>query len=180
MYIPDVKNGESLLGIHICLPAPYGEYIRNFRIASGDKSASLCPSHITLLPPTPIDNNDLDVILENLKKAVSSLKAFWIKLNGVGTFTPVSNVSYIKVVYGNDECQVLHDRILESDLINSSSQRFSFHPHVTIAHDVNEDVLKVLENEFRNFNAAFICSKIHVDLLDCEGKSETIAVLPLG
>ncbi len=179
MYIPDFEKNEIILGIYISLPSCYGEYIRNYRIEHGDGCAALCPSHITLLPPTVFHRLDLPKIMEHLEDITSTYKPFWIKLDGVASFKPVSNVSYIKVVSGADECKELHDKVLNSEFIDSSSERFSFHPHVTIAHDVSDSSFSVLENEFSDFNSAFICSKICVDLLDTDGSSTNIAVLPL-
>lgn len=180
MYIPNITSEETLFGVYIALPEPYENYIRNCRINHGDSLASLCPTHITLLPPTAINRLDLINFVTDLKNMAASFRPFWVKLDGVSSFKPVSNVSFINVVKGNKNCASINNEILSFNSLRGLDKRFDYHPHVTIGHGISQENLDVLEKKFKNFTASFICSKICVDILDTDGSSRTVAILPLG
>ena len=62
-----------------------------------------------------------------------------MRLRGTGTFRPVSPVVFVTVAEGISQCEALADAVrrgpLETDLL------FPYHPHVTVAHHLDDDVM---------------------------------------
>ena len=46
----------TTIGVSIPIPSPHGEYLQQRRHDFGDAAAWRIPAHITLLPPTPVDD----------------------------------------------------------------------------------------------------------------------------
>lgn len=179
MYIPNTSDEESVFGVYIPLPAPYESYIRHKKCSFGNNMADMVLSHITLLPPTRIKHSNADLLLDDIYNITKTYRPFWLILDGVDNFIPVSNVSYLKVTVGSDECKFLHENIFMSKAVCENA-RFPYHPHVTIADNLDSFHSNALENVFKDFSIAFICRKIYVDILDSKGNSKTINVFNLG
>jgi 2'-5' RNA ligase len=64
---------------------------------------------------------------------------FPLVLRGTGTFRPVSPVVYIRVADGAARCDDLQQRIRTGPLQRELD--FPFHPHVTVAHHVDDPAL---------------------------------------
>ena len=54
----------TTIGVAIPIPDPYGAELRQHRADFGDPMAASVPTHVTLLPPTEID----DAMLEQIDK----------------------------------------------------------------------------------------------------------------
>jgi 2'-5' RNA ligase len=76
-----------------------------------------------------------------------------VTLSGTGTFRPVSPVVYIRVEEGFDACVDLHEKLQTGPL--QRELPFSYHPHVTIAHDVAPESLDEAETVLESYKATF-------------------------
>jgi 2'-5' RNA ligase len=85
---------ERTIGVAVAIPEPYGSELQAHRESFGDALASSIPTHITLLPPTPVPAADFDRIKEHLRKVADAEHPFEIHLRGTGTFHPVSPVVF--------------------------------------------------------------------------------------
>ena len=143
----------TTIGVAIAVPEPWGPELQDYRTALGDTTAEGIPTHITLAPPFEVDEEDLPAIEKHLSEAAASRPPFRIHLRGTGTFRPVSPVVFVTVVRGISSCEQLAMAVrrgpLESDLA------FPYHPHVTVAHDVAEDLLDRAFDELSDFEAQF-------------------------
>ena len=143
----------TTIGVAIAVPEPWGPELQDYRTALGDTTAEGIPTHITLAPPFEVDEEDLPAIEKHLSEAAASRPPFSIHLRGTGTFRPVSPVVFVTVVRGISSCEQLAMAVrrgpLESDLA------FPYHPHVTVAHDVAEDLLDRAFDELSDFEAQF-------------------------
>ena len=61
MQIPAPDAHQCVIGVAIALPSHYAAQVRAVREAAGDPLAEVVPPHITLLPPTAVDVDSLDV-----------------------------------------------------------------------------------------------------------------------
>src|ERR1051325_5287107 len=52
------------IGVAIPIPDPYGPELQRWRESFGDPLATSIPTHVTLLPPTPVAGPDLHAIDE--------------------------------------------------------------------------------------------------------------------
>ena len=129
----------TTIGVAIAVPDPWGGWLQEYRSELGDDTASGIPTHVTLLPPFVIDQDDLPKIEQHLAEASAMHHAFGIHLRGTGTFRPVSPVVFVTLAEGISECEQLAFSVRRGPL--SADQMFPYHPHVTVAHHLDDDTL---------------------------------------
>ena len=141
------------IGVAIAIPEPWASELQDYRTSIGDATAAQIPTHITLLPPTELDVADLEPVSEHLASAASAVEPFDIHLRGTGTFRPVSPVVFVTVAEGISSCELLAGAVrsgpLEVDL------RFPYHPHVTIAHHLDDETLDRAYGDLQGFESSF-------------------------
>jgi 2'-5' RNA ligase len=141
------------IGVSIGLPEPYTSELQGWRERLGDPNASSIPPHVTLLPPTPLDTADLDMVEEHLLAVARRHDPFVVHLRGSGTFRPVSPVVFVPLVEGISACE-----LLEADVRSGPLERevkFPYHPHVTVAHEMSEDLLDRAFRDLAGYDARF-------------------------
>lgn len=143
----------TTIGVAIAVPEPWGAQLQDYRVALGDKSAHGIPTHITLMPPFELADGDLDKVHEHLEAAARRLAPFRIHLRGTGTFRPVSPVVFVTVVRGISSCEQLALAVRSGPLTTELS--FPYHPHVTVAHHLDESLLDQAFDELADFEAEF-------------------------
>lgn len=141
------------VGVAIPVPEPYGTELRRHRASFGDQQAESVPTHVTLLPPTLVDEAAMDDVDEHLLKVALAHPRFVIQLRGTATFRPNSPVVFIALTEGISACELLSESIrtgpLERDLV------FPYHPHVTVAQDVPDDALDQAFDTLAGFQCRF-------------------------
>lgn len=142
-----------VIGVAIPIPEPYGSELNGWRERFGDPMAKSIPSHVTLLPPTTVDEPLLPEIIDHLASVAAAEERFDIELRGTGTFRPVSPVVFIALARGISGCERLEQRVRSGPLTRDLP--FPYHPHVTVAHDLPDDVLDRVFLELSDFTAAF-------------------------
>ena len=141
------------MGVAIAVPEPHGSLLREMRAGFGDQLARTVPSHITLLPPLDVDVHDLDEICGRLDKAAGAVPSFKMRLQGTGTFRPVSPVVYVGVNAGYVATGVLAGQLRLA--IGAPRAEFPFHPHVTVAHHLGDPALDRADDALRGFECEF-------------------------
>ena len=141
------------IGVAVAIPEPYGGELQRVRLGYGDELAGSIPTHITLLPPTEVDAEDLDSIEKHLRTVAESEQSFEIRLRGTGTFRPVSPVVFVSVVMGIGDCERVEARVRSGPL--SRDLAFPYHPHVTVAHDLPAEVLERAFVEMAGYDVRF-------------------------
>ena len=141
------------IGVAIAIPEPHGGDLQRVRESYGDPLAGSIPTHITLLPPTEVAADDLDRIEKHLRTIAESEQPFEIHLRGSGTFHPVSPVVFVSVVLGIGECERVEARVRSGPLARDLS--FPYHPHVTVAHDRPDDVLRKAFDDMASYDVRF-------------------------
>lgn len=156
------------MGVAIAIPEPHGTLLREMRASFGDPLAESVPSHVTLLPPHDVDGDDLDEICARLDKAAGDVPSFRMQLRGTGTFRPVSPVVFVTVSAGTDETEILAGRL--RDAVDAPHAEFPFHPHVTIAHHLDEAALDHADASLSDYACEFEVSEFALYLHDaCAG-----------
>ena len=141
------------IGVAIGLPEPYATHVREWRENLGDPLAKAIPPHVTLLPPTEVDVADLPAIERHLDAVAAGQWPFEIQLRGTGSFRPVSPVVFIALATGISGCERLEKSVRQGPL--GRELKFNYHPHVTVAHDVPDDVLDRAFVELADYQARF-------------------------
>ncbi|MFF9785352.1 2'-5' RNA ligase family protein [Streptomyces nigrescens] len=147
--------GTVTLGVSIAVPEPYGSFLQRKRESFGDPAASGIPTHITLLPPTEVRTEALPAIERHLAEVAAGCRPFPLRLEGTGTFRPLSPVVYVKVTDGVAGCTALQARIRDASGPCARELQFPYHPHVTIAHGITEEAMDRAQAGLRDFTATW-------------------------
>ena len=128
---------ERTIGVAIAIPEPFGDELQRWREYFGDPLAAAIPSHVTLLPPTVVDAVNVDAIERYLRAIAEGELPFPLHLRG--TATPAG------VARGVRQRRRGHQRLRaagEASAVGTvgSELRFNYHPHVTIAHDLPDEL----------------------------------------
>lgn len=143
----------TTIGVAIPIPDPYGALLREKRAEFGDPMAETVPSHVTLMPPSEVDQHELEAVCEALTRASSILPPYQMRLRGTGTFRPVSPVVFVAVSQGISYTEMLAQFVREA--LDSPTPEFPFHPHVTVAHNLDDPSLDRAYEELRDFDCTF-------------------------
>lgn len=141
------------IGVAVGVPEPWSSKIQAFRESIKDPMAELIPPHITLLPPIDLASSVADQVEEHLTAVADSVEAFHVHLRGTGTFRPLSPVVFLNVVEGIAGFEVLAKAVRTGPL--GVDLAYPYHPHVTIAHDVSDELLDRAFEELADFDATF-------------------------
>lgn len=152
----------TTIGVSIAIPEPWASGLQTYRTSIGDHTATRIPTHITLVPPTEVD--DLDVVERHLRRAADGHPAFDVHLRGTGTFRPLSPVVFVVVVDGISACEQLAAACRSGPL--TRELEFPYHPHVTIAHHLDEPVLDQAFDELAGFECRFVVEEFHLYVHD--------------
>lgn len=170
--------GERVrIGVAVAVPDPWGAELEGWRASFGDPQAAAIPAHITLLPPTAVEAGRLDDVEAHLAGAAAQARPFDVHLRGTGTFRPVSPVVFVALASGISGCESLERRVRRGILDRDVA--FPYHPHVTVAHDLPDDVLDDAYAALAAFSARFPVREC-VLYVHGEGVWSPRRVFPLG
>lgn len=152
------------IGVAIAIPEPWARELQDYRTSIGDATAAQIPTHVTLVPPTEIPGEAMGRVEHHLRAAAASRPAYRMHLRGTGTFRPVSPVVFVQVARGISETEVLADAVRRGPL--DVELKFAFHPHVTVAHHLDDDALDRAFGELADFECTFEVEKFHLYVHD--------------
>ena len=142
----------TTIGVAIPVPEPWASELQRYRAAFGDPLADAIPTHVTLVPPTAVED-ELTAIERHLAKVATTTEPFVLRLRGTGTFRPVSPVVFIAVAEGISSCEVLADAARSGMLAQPLA--FPYHPHVTVAHDIDDQALDTAFDRLADYECLF-------------------------
>jgi 2'-5' RNA ligase len=143
----------ATIGVAIPIAEPYGTELQKFRAEFGDPMASSIPTHVTLLPPTEVADADLAEIDDHLLEVAARFPSFRIRLRGTATFRPISPVVFVPLAEGISSCEVLQSQVRSGPL--DIALRFPYHPHVTVAHDLDKESLDSAFDALAEYDCSF-------------------------
>jgi 2'-5' RNA ligase len=143
----------KMISVSIAVPAPFGGELQRLRASFGDPSAKSIPTHVTLLSPTEIADEEAGEIREHLRRVASGQKPFTMLLRSTGTFRPVSPVVFVQVAGGISACERIEQAIRTGPL--KRDVQFYYHPHVTVAHHVDDGAMDRAFNELATYECSF-------------------------
>jgi 2'-5' RNA ligase len=150
--------GTVTIGVSIAVPEPHGSLLQERRAGFGDAAAHGIPTHITLLPPTEVDSEDVPAIEAHLTEVAAAGRPFAMRLSGTGTFRPLSPVVFVQVVEGADACAGLQKQVRDASGPVARELQFPYHPHVTVAHGIDEEAMDRAFAELADYEAAWPCT----------------------
>jgi 2'-5' RNA ligase len=151
--VAQVGMPPRVIGVAIAIPEPYGSQLQSWRERLGDPLALSIPTHVTLLGPTEVTDGELPKIDDHLSAIAREERSFGMHLRGSGSFRPVSPVVFVQLSRGISDCERLERAVRSGPL--DRPLRFNYHPHVTVAHDVPDEVLDRAYDELSDYDARF-------------------------
>jgi len=159
-----VSSTVRTIGVAVAIPEPWATQLQDYRTRLGDETATMIPTHITLVPPTVIDEAVVADVEAHLESVARTVSAFDVHLRGTGTFRPVSPVVFVAVVEGISSCEQLANAVRRGPLEVDLS--FPYHPHVTVAHDLPDHLLDRAFDELAGFDCRFEVDRFHLYVHD--------------
>lgn len=150
----DAGAATTHIGVVVNIPPPWGEFLTRRREQTGDPQAPDVPAHVTLLGPVEIPVAALPAVEAHLTAVAADHPPFTLHLRGTGTFRPVTEVVFVAVAAGISECELLAAAIGAAPELRRDS-RFPYHPHVTVAHDVDPVQMDQVYADLADFSARF-------------------------
>ncbi|MFJ4687685.1 2'-5' RNA ligase family protein [Streptomyces sp. NPDC088789] len=150
--------GTVTIGVSIAVPEPHGSLLQQRRAGFGDAAAYCIPTHVTLLPPTEVAAGRLPAIQAHLVRVAYSGRPFPMRLCGTGTFRPVSPVVFVQVVEGAEACDRLQKQVRDASGPVARELQFPYHPHVTVAHGIDEAAMDRAYEELSGYEARWPCT----------------------
>jgi len=152
--LADAAPGPVTIGVAISIPHPFGAELAAWRRSIGDPTADAVPPHITLLPPTELDDAGREAVEKHLEKMADEHRPFRVHLRGTGTFRPVSPVVFVALARGISDCEILAAAVRSGPL--PVELRFPYHPHVTVAQALPDAVMDEGYSALADYEADFL------------------------
>lgn len=149
--------GTVTIGVSIAVPEPHGSLLQERRAGFGDAAAHGIPTHVTLLPPTEVDGSALPAIEAHLLEVASAGRPFPMRLSGTGTFRPLSPVVYVRIAEGAEACTWLQKQVRDASGPVARELQFPYHPHVTVAHSIDDEAMDRAFAELADYEADWPC-----------------------
>jgi len=154
------------IGVSIAVPEPWGSRLQDFRVTNGDAQGSSIPTHITLVPPLEVTPERLPEVEHHLDEVAAGLAPYRIHLRGTGTFRPVSPVVFVTLAEGISQTERLAHECRQGPLALDLTH--PYHPHVTVAHLLDDDGLDRAFDEMAGFDCAFTVTEFHLYIHDAD------------
>lgn len=154
------------IGVSLAVPEPWGGRLQTYRVSNGDVQGATIPTHITLVPPVEIDDERLTVVESHLYDVAAAAQAYRVHLRGSGTFRPVSPVVFVNLVEGISQTEQLAHDCRRGPL--ALDLDFPYHPHVTVAHLDDDDLLDRAFAGLSDFDCSFTVGSFHLYVHDAE------------
>jgi 2'-5' RNA ligase len=149
----------TTIGVAIAVPEPWAGELQRLRASFGDPLAKAIPTHVTLAPPIEVGDS-LDKVERHLSDVAAATSPFPLHLRGTATFRPTSPVVFIALAEGISACELLAEAIREGPLHQDLA--FPYHPHVTVAHDIDEAALDRAFERLADYSCEFDVEAFHL------------------
>ncbi|HEX6917101.1 MAG TPA: 2'-5' RNA ligase family protein [Phycicoccus sp.] len=165
-------------GVAVTVPDPWSHLLQQARSEFGDPLAVAIPPHVTLLPPTETAPDLVDAFVAHLEAVSADVAPFDMVLSSTGTFRPVSPVVFIQVAKGISSCERLERRVRSGPV--ARTLEFPYHPHVTVAHHLDDEALDRAFEGLADFRADFRVQSIELYAHDTDGIWRVVRSFALG
>ena len=129
----DVAERINLFALVVYVPDPLARFLDDLR-------KELVPNclpraHVTILPPRSLSAN-IDAAVQDARKRVSGFAPFVLAAGEVEIF-PTSDVIYIGITEGERELRHMYRALNDGPL--AFREPFPYHPHITLAQDLQPE-----------------------------------------
>lgn len=170
--MPEHPVSGPVVGVALPIPPPWGQHLQDLRVGYGEERARHIPTHVTLMPPTPVEAEQIEELRAHLADVAAAQAPYEVVLRGTGTFRPVSDVVYIQVAQGVSRCEQLERAVREGPV--KRELLFPYHPHVTVVHDAPEEVLDRAFADLAAFTCRFEAASFRLYRHDGDGRWQVV------
>ena len=175
----EAQDWPLTIGVALPIPEPFLSELGAYRERFGDPLAHAIVAHITLVPPTVVaDEEHLAAILAHLQVQASEMESFAVVLEGAGTFRPVSQVVFVPIVEGEPQVRAAEAAVRRGPL--DRALNFPYHPHVTVAHDLEEEWLDQAHESLQAYRAAFEADRLSLFIQGADAVWRPVVEFPFG
>ena len=149
-----------MIGVAIAIPEPWAADLQAQRAAFGDPQASAIPTHITLVPPTDV-GDDLSAVEKHLTE-VAAQQTFLPPPAAGDCDVPAGVTGRLLIVVseGISACELLAQAARSGPL--EQELNFPYHPHVTVAHHLDEAALDHAYETLADFDCGSRSTDFHL------------------
>jgi 2'-5' RNA ligase len=151
------------LGVVLLVPEPWCTEVDGLRRALGDDALPRIPSHLTLVPPVNVREDELPVAFDLVHAAAAGCPPLALHLGPAATFAPVNPVAYLAV---SGEAGAMARLVGLRDALHAGPlerpAEHDFVPHVTVASELPEDRLAASELALADYAADVVFERVHV------------------
>ena len=180
MDLPTPSPQQRVLGVTVPVPEPWASRVRLVRATAGDPLARSIGPHVTILPPTLVQQELLEVAEKHLASVASRTPPFVVELAGTDDFRPASPVVYLDVARGREDLDALQRAVRDEHGPLARDLRFRFHPHVTLAHEVGHEALDAAAAAGESITAEFVVDRLELRALADDGSWDLLRTVPLS
>lgn len=156
------------IGVALPIPEPFLGELGAYRERFGDPLAHAIVAHVTLVPPMQVSGREhLEAVVAHLTDVCTTLTGFPVVLAGSATFRPVSPVVFVPLAVGEEQVREVEAAVRRGPL--DRPLLFPFHPHVTVAHDLDEEWLDEAFDTMASYRAAFDVSGLGLFVQGSDG-----------
>ena len=177
MSLPAPGPDQVVIGVVVTVPVPHAGVLAAARLASGDPEATTIAPHVTLVGPAVVGRDALAEVDAHLADVAAAHGPFVVHLRGTGSFRPVSPVVFVALARGIADCEQLERAVRCGPL--DGPLRFPYHPHVTVAQDVDDDALDAVEHQLGDYDGTFVVSAVDRYVNDEDGMWRPVRSFPL-
>ncbi|GMA88236.1 phosphoesterase [Angustibacter aerolatus] len=163
--IPDATTtspaGHRTIGVAVPVPEPWGERLREHRASFGDPLAASIPTHVTLLPPTPV----ADEARRRRRAAPRAGGEHHAPLRHPPARHRDVPAGVAGGVRAGSSRASASASLLERAVRRGPLERdlaFYYHPHVTVAHHLPDDALDTAFEALAGFECRFTVDAFHL------------------
>ena len=168
------------LGAVLLLPGPVAAEVDGLRRGCGDRTLGRVASHITLVPPVNVREDDLPAALTRLRTAAAATRSrVEVEIGPPATFLPDTPVLYLEVGGpGLEEVHRLRRVVFAFPLERSLT--WPFVPHVTVADNATPERILAAQLALADYHATAAFERVHLLEERPDRRWEPIADCPLG
>jgi hypothetical protein len=123
---------------------------------------------------------DLPALEAHLARVAAAGRPFPMRLCGTGTFRPLSPVVFVQVVEGAEACARLQQQVRNASGPVARELQFPYHPHVTVAHGIDEAALDRAYEELAGYTAQWPCTGFGLHEQGSDGVWRKLRDFPFG
>ena len=169
--------GTVTFGVVINVPEPGASELTAVRLQTGDPLGSLIAPHVTVLPPSTRPVHQIKEIKRHLRQVGRRHPPFPVRIRGTASFRPVSPVVFAPLVEGHQDCKDLEASVRSGVLARDLA--FDYHPHVTLAHGVDDAVLDSVAARMAGYDQRFQVREFQLVVFDVEASPRVEATIRL-